>query len=344
MSGREYTRLVVLGFSGVCLAYGLNAPKLLWSPPVIELSSTELIFSPGQNPEENRRKVVRVDNPGGRELIIDGVQLSCSCVNVTISTNKIPSGGSGLLSFELDYPERGVKTVEAGVVSNDPSSPITRIVLTAECNSEVYALPPIAVMKSVSDEFLSSTIVRVRDLELFASGDLIVDSPCEFLKATTIKRTNESTFETVFKLDRTAPEGIYRIIAGLHIQGLRPQSGEVQVWADRYLSLLKSVTPAVFRVSESSRCEIIFKLSDRNLIKEIVSVKFDEHLKALVDFDKSASKITESGLSLVLHPRTACFVEEGPLDHPVDIGQVYVTVAKSNNENSILTVPLTVKR
>ena len=77
-------------------------------------------------------KEVVIKNKGKKELSIRAVQPNCKCISLTLSQNKMPSGGEARLKIQMKSEGRtGTQQKAVTIYSNDPRNPVQRISLTA---------------------------------------------------------------------------------------------------------------------------------------------------------------------------------------------------------------------
>jgi hypothetical protein len=112
-----------------------TADEVVVTGPQIFLRQNEYDFG-NQNPGTSVTHEFVVQNTGQSELVINDVIPGCGC-SVASFTSIIPPGGEGIVTLTVDlYKEWKGRVVNksATILSNDPVTPNTKIIIRAKVN------------------------------------------------------------------------------------------------------------------------------------------------------------------------------------------------------------------
>ncbi len=107
------------------------APPVAAAPPRIEFDTLTYDFGRVAETTMHRGRLA-FRNAGGSPLVIDEIKTTCGCTAVALEKREYAAGESGTLEIEFDPVAPGDQKKYINVISNDASSPITKITMIAD--------------------------------------------------------------------------------------------------------------------------------------------------------------------------------------------------------------------
>lgn len=135
--------IVILG--GILVFSNIQNKSLV--PPRLLVSEEEWDFGKVKQGEKPTH-IFTIKNVGEENLIIEGLKESCKCIEASISTTLIRSGGSAEIKVSYDTTDYiGKDEKHFHIYSNDPQQPDKRINLYVEIEVFQIPLPQIPYLK-----------------------------------------------------------------------------------------------------------------------------------------------------------------------------------------------------